>query len=361
MKLKKAPFILFLIALSILAAGCISNFRESTYTMRFSINETGEPLEGSVLNNGNLLGYAQNGSFDTNLEKLRPGLIALNGTYGEEPFEFYFEFPMEYLNYSATNFSVRTDDLRSVLFNASALDIPALEHAIFDLVNEERKKSRIKPLKWNNRIAAVAKDYSRTLSIEGFHHKDTAGKDAGARLKENKIFYIVMAENLFMIEGLNGSTNIGETVVKGWLDSPGHRSPIMDRDELFSDSGVGIYCEKKTCYAVMVFAGLEQNKSVQLNPGYLTFLYLYDPSYPFDFDVPVSIDITSTEYVDIYLVSDRSQFDNLVNNREYKAILESKQTKKFSRTVVATKGQGIVLKVPSEGIAAEIKVYLRYS
>ena len=289
MNLRTTLFLVFLAVILIFTVGCIAYNRDSSYTIRFSINETGERLEGSVFNNGNLLGYASNGSFNTSIENLRPGLIALNGTYQNEPFEMYFEFPMEYLNYSGTNYTIREDDLKKTLFNTSVLDVPALEHAIFDRINDERGRSGIKALKWNERIAQVAENYSRTLSIEGFHHKDIEGKDAGDRLKENKIFYTVAAENLFMLQGLNGSVNISETIVKGWLESPGHRSPIMDRDELYSDGASGIYCEKKTCYAVMVFVGLEQNKNITLDPGYLSFFYLYYPSSPFYFYVSLSI------------------------------------------------------------------------
>jgi len=164
------------------------------------------------------------------LISLRPGLVTLNGTYKDQPFEFYFEFSRESLNYSRMDFSVKTDILKSALFNASLLEVSKFEHEIFDLINEERKVTGIKSLKWNDRIATVAKNYSRTLSIEGFHHKDIEGKDVGDRLKENKIFYIVAAENLYMLGGLNGTANISKTIVDGWLSSPGHRSPIMDRE-----------------------------------------------------------------------------------------------------------------------------------
>ncbi|KCZ73417.1 Cysteine-rich secretory protein family [Candidatus Methanoperedens nitroreducens] len=355
----KNTLILFLITLVIFTAGCISSIIDSSYTMRFFINGTNEPLEGGVFNNDNLLGYTQDGSFNTSLDKLRPGLIALNGTYDNQPFEFYFEFPRENLNYSGIDFSVNMDDIKKVLFNASLLDIPELEHTIFDLINEKRRASGTKVLKWNDRIAPIAKNYSRTLSIEGFHHKDLEGKDAGDRLKENRIFYTIVAENLYMISGLNDTVNISETMVNGWMSSPGHRSPIVDRDELFSDGAVGVYCEKKTCYATMVFAGMENERNIQLKPGYLTFFYLYDPSYLFDFDVPAFVEIDSTEYINMYFVSGREQYENFINGRNFQAISENRRIRKFSSTVIASKGEGIIIE--SGGNNAEINIRLRYS
>ena len=215
MKDRNILFVLLLTILIVFTAGCTSYLRDSSYTMRFFVNETGEILDGKVLNNDNLLGYTENGSLNTNLERLRPGLIALNGTYQGQPFEFYFEFASGNLNYSGINFSVRTSDIKKVLFNTSVLDIPKLEGMIFDLVNNERRKSGIKVLNWNDRIAVIAREYSKTLSVEGFHHKDTEGRDVGDRLKIYKIFYTVASENLYMLDGINESVNISENVFHG--------------------------------------------------------------------------------------------------------------------------------------------------
>ncbi len=133
----------------------------------------------------------------------------------------------------------------------------------------------------------------------------------------------------------------------------------MDRDGLFSDSGVGIYCEKRTCYAVMVFAGLERNESIRLEPGYLTFLYLNDPSYPFDFDVTTDVEIDSTADINVYIVSGREQYDNFMNNRDFQSVIEDKMINRFSRKITAAKGYGIIVQTLSD--SAEINIHIRYS
>jgi uncharacterized protein YkwD len=360
MNFKNTLSIIFLITLASLTAGCTSYIGDSSYRMNFLVNETGELLDGKVSNNDNFLGQTENGSFVTGKEKLRPGLISINGTYHNQTYEVYFEFPRESLNYSGIDFSLHKSDLMKALFNASSLDIQRIEREIFDNINEERKATGTNTLKWNSKIAQVAGNYSKTLSIEGFAHTDLEGRNVGDRLKENKIFYTIVAEDLSMLEGLSDEGNMSRTIVSGWMKSPGHRSPIVDRDNLFTDGGAGVYCEKKNCYAVMVFAGLEHNENIRLDHGYLTFIYLYDPSYPFDFDVPVSIDISSTEYIDIYLVSDREQYDDFLRNRNINSITESKFVKTFSRKVTARKGEGIIIQSAGSE-AADIDVHLRYS
>lgn len=351
---------LLIIILAAVTSGCTSFTGDSSYKMSFFVNETFEPLEGNVYNNDYLLGSTANGSFVTSIEKLRPGLISLNGTYNNQTFEVFFEFPKESLNFSGIDFSLHKSALRKALFNASTIDVDKIEQEIFDTINEEKKASGTNILTWNSNIAQVARNYSKTLSIEGFAHKDLEGKSVGDRLKENNIFYTIVAEDLYMLEGLSDEGNMSRTIVNGWMKSPGHRSPIVDRDRLFSDGGAGVYCEKKNCYAVMVFAGLEHNQNITLDQGYLTFIYLYDPSYPFDFDVPVSIDISSTEFVDIYLVSGRDQYDNFLGNRNFNSIIESKQVRTFSRKVTARKGEGMIIQSAGSA-AADIDVHLRYS
>jgi len=74
------------------------------------------------------------------------------------------------------DFSIKKETLKKVLFNTSVLNIVGLERDIFDRVNEERKRSGIKNLKWNDKIASVAKTYSKTLSVEGFNHKASRRK-----------------------------------------------------------------------------------------------------------------------------------------------------------------------------------------
>ncbi|CAG1000090.1 MAG: CAP domain-containing protein [Candidatus Methanoperedens sp.] len=348
-----------IIILAIFTAGCTSYIGDSSYKMNFFVNETFEPLEGKVYNNDNFLGFATNGSFVTSIEKLRPGIISINGTYNNQAFDFVFEFSKESFNYSGMDFSLHTNDLNKAIFNASVIDIEKIRREIFDNINEERKASGTNTLKWNSKIAQVAMNYSKTLSIEGFAHSDLEGRSVGDRLRENKIFYTIVAEDLYMIEGLSDEGNMSQTIVNGWMKSPGHRSPIVDRDRLFSDGGAGVYCEQKNCYAVMVFAGLEHDQNMKLDQGYMTFIYLYDPSYPFDFDVPVSIDIISTEYIDVYLVSGREQYDTFLKNNYVNSILESKQTKTLRHKVTARKGEGIIIQ--STMGRADVDVHLRYS
>jgi len=86
------------------------------------------------------------------------------------------------------------------------------------------------------------------------------------------------------------------------------RSPIVDRTG-FSDGGAGVYCEKKAGYAVMVFAGLEHNQNITLDPGYLTFIYVMTRRILLILMCLFSIDITFDGYIDIISSANREQYN----------------------------------------------------
>src|SRR5919199_1198332 len=105
---------------------------------------------------------------------------------------------------------------------------------ILDLTNAERQKAGLAPLVANPQLAAAAQTYSQVLASTGcFEHTcgplpNFADRDAQA--------------------GYTGWTAIGEniaagypspeSVVAGWMASPGHRANILSPN--FTEMGVGV-------------------------------------------------------------------------------------------------------------------------
>lgn len=178
---------------------------------------------------------------------------------------------------------------------------PEMENTIFDLVNEERTSRNISALKWNDDIAAVAREHSENLARDNdplterdllcympfIHHE---GYDFGLyhvnRLENRSIYYFSKSgENLFLASAwkarktfdveeencpkgnlTDGSSieqelqarldyvktvqrvkwlftfatkdEIENAVVDGWMDSPGHRENILDGN--YTESGIGV-------------------------------------------------------------------------------------------------------------------------
>ncbi|CAG8539673.1 1675_t:CDS:2, partial [Dentiscutata heterogama] len=102
---------------------------------------------------------------------------------------------------------------------------------MLDLVNAERKKAGAKPLSIDNRLCKVAEDHSKYMaSINTLTHDDKAG-DMGTRYKQHGYEYSCGGENV--AEGYTDD----ESVMQGWMNSPGHRANILNPS--FEHAGFG--------------------------------------------------------------------------------------------------------------------------
>jgi uncharacterized protein YkwD len=143
-----------------------------------------------------------------------------------------------------------------LVFTLLALSAPVVradsaeEHEIFDLINNERAKKRLGRLDWNDRIADMARSYSKQMSKENFFsHYDADGKTVADRAKNIRVSWQKIGENLFYCTGL---TEFTDFAVKGWMRSASHRRNILDPK--WTASGIGVYEAKDgRVYVTQVF------------------------------------------------------------------------------------------------------------
>jgi uncharacterized protein YkwD len=124
-----------------------------------------------------------------------------------------------------------------------------IEAAVRQDINEVRVKYKLKPLQNNQKLAEVARKYSRQMAEKNFFsHTGSDGSTLSERARSGGIVYWVVGENLFK------STNIPQPVpvaVKGWMKSPGHRENILR--PIFRETGVGVWKIGKTYYITQLF------------------------------------------------------------------------------------------------------------
>ena len=120
-------------------------------------------------------------------------------------------------------------------FTVSAFSQTQDEHEVFQLVNRERSRLRLSGLAWDDRLAKLARDYSRRMAREGFFdHYDPNGKtviDRAARIPG----WARIGENLFVCDEQPSYTTVA---VRGWMKSPTHRTNMLDRT--WTATGIGI-------------------------------------------------------------------------------------------------------------------------
>jgi len=109
---------------------------------------------------------------------------------------------------------------------------PFLEEKMLELVNEERAKEGIAPLKADPEMTRVARAQSKDMFSRGyFAHVNPDGKNPFDRMRDAKIKFNAAGENLALAQTLEiAHTNL--------MNSPGHRANIMN--PAFGRLGIGI-------------------------------------------------------------------------------------------------------------------------
>jgi uncharacterized YkwD family protein len=108
------------------------------------------------------------------------------------------------------------------------------EKRVFELVNEERQKQGLSPLSWSDSLAAVARAHSKDMNDRAFMaHENPDRLSPFDRMKNYGIRYSRAAENIAA-----GQTS-PEAVMKGWMNSSGHRANILNPN--LTTLGVGFY------------------------------------------------------------------------------------------------------------------------
>lgn len=116
--------------------------------------------------------------------------------------------------------------------------IGADELAVMELVNRERVRVGVRPLDLSPRLTVVARGHSYDMAMRHYlAHLTPEGSTPADRVRGVGIDYRELAENIYM-DDYPGPSTLAERAVKGWLESPHHRSNMLSGS--FRQSGVGI-------------------------------------------------------------------------------------------------------------------------
>jgi uncharacterized protein YkwD len=106
------------------------------------------------------------------------------------------------------------------------------EKKLLELTNKEREKEKLPPLKPNPLLFKIARAHSANMAKHGKMAHELDDKNPVDRLKEGNYKYMAYGENVAY-----GQENL-EELVKGWMDSKGHRMNILGKQ--FTEIGLGI-------------------------------------------------------------------------------------------------------------------------
>ena len=120
----------------------------------------------------------------------------------------------------------------------------SFDRQILDLVNQERAKVGVDPLKINEQLDQAADLHSQDqANMDRLTHRGSDGSFGGDRVKESGYLFSFTAENIAPV-ALDAGTVMyggegfdGITLEPGWMGSEDHRDNILDPN--FEDLGVG--------------------------------------------------------------------------------------------------------------------------
>lgn len=121
------------------------------------------------------------------------------------------------------------------------------EKQVVNLVNIERAKNGLKPLRENWELSRVARYKSNDMKDQGyFSHTSPIYGSPFKMMKDFGISYSYAGENIAM------GQRTPEEVMKAWMNSPGHRQNILNSN--FTEIGVGYAVnERGTPYWTQMF------------------------------------------------------------------------------------------------------------
>lgn len=123
------------------------------------------------------------------------------------------------------------------IYPGQTINVPSkqnfsVEQEVINLVNVERAKAGLPALKYDWELARVAKHKSQDMSNRGyFSHTSPTYGSPFTMMKNYGINYKSAGENI--AKGQRSA----QQVVNDWMNSPGHRANILNKD--FTHIGVG--------------------------------------------------------------------------------------------------------------------------
>lgn len=107
-----------------------------------------------------------------------------------------------------------------------------IEAAIFELVNQERRRRNIPAVARDEKLGKVARKYAQLMAERNEMGHYVGGTNPGQRITAGGYRWSRYGENV-----ARGYTT-AQAVMNGWMNSPGHRANILN--SLFKDLGVGV-------------------------------------------------------------------------------------------------------------------------
>jgi len=134
------------------------------------------------------------------------------------------------------------------------LTAESLEERLLEEINQARAMNQSPPLRRSESLNAIAKAHSRDMLERGyFDHRTPEGLGLKDRFERGRFTnWRRIAENISSSQSCS-SFNPIKAAVQGWMNSPGHRHNILDKQMQETGIGIAMDAQGKVFYITQVF------------------------------------------------------------------------------------------------------------
>lgn len=208
---------------------------------RATVYVNGKPRTGYISTNDvrpnlNLTGYAQKSPTyvysKTSKKSTKLKRYSKEHKLKFKPYNSNWYIATVYVNGKKRNGYIHIKDISNQRSTKQNIHLPADEQKMFNLINKERKKIGVKPLKINNNLTTIARLKAKDMIDNNYFAHESPTYGSPFEMVNNfGISYYILGEN---IAGA-GSVNIAHTAL---MNSKDHRDNILFSE--FTEVGIGI-------------------------------------------------------------------------------------------------------------------------
>jgi uncharacterized protein YkwD len=148
--------------------------------------------------------------------------------------------------------------------------IPDLERLLHQSINLERRFDQRTQLEWDDTLSALARAHSEDMAKRSyFQHIDPEGLTpmkrlqaagynkcqlVGENIHQNNLYSRVITQKKKTTYDWNSMETIANTTLKAWMDSPGHRETILEKNYGREGIGIAIASDDKV-YVTQILCG----------------------------------------------------------------------------------------------------------
>jgi hypothetical protein len=330
-------------------------------SLTFTVNGTGEKLDGVLYQNDIKLGNINNGKINLVWQEFYPGELRFD-LNGNTDSSFYFELAQEDISAGRQDFHIEEYQINDLSLSVSDYNLDEESSNIIEGINDKRAEDNLPLLKEDIRLEKIARELASEVIQDKIDGNDIDGTIISDKMKENNILFYG-SENYWHDYTVDSSMSLSEEFIEDILEEKYWSERFLS--EYITNIAIVTECgDNKRCFTLAI---LSQNgvfyDTVELKKDYFMS---HDAYYAIelngvnlDYGADVTYYFNSTKSASVYLLNSSEDYDKLLDRKNVKKIFSMKSAQ-FNKTIFINPGNTLVVEADSRAIIYDIKMMEDY-